>query len=131
MTGILNALVGNGGSIQLTLTVGNSGTSYGFVLGTYGSVSVASYNSAAIRNIVSETGGGIAYDLQIVLAGLLSQSFFSSVKVQTTSGTFRTFRTADATTYTQLPGSPDVTLWQWDSNTPAFTNTGTRVVQFF
>ena len=135
MTGVLNSLLaGNGGSIQLVVTVGNSAGTYGFVISNFGSVSVASYNSAAIRNVVSVTTGGSEYDLQIVLAGLLAQNFFSGVRVQTTADTFRTFRTADATIYQQLPAAPpDITLWNWDSNTPAFTSTtpSTRIVQFF
>lgn len=130
MTGVLNAMVAaNRGSVSVTVGIGNTGSFYGFVIANIGTVTPSAYGGANIRNIVNDS----SYDIQVAFEGTLAQNFFSGIVVQTTAGSFRTFLTSAATTFQQVPGSPNVTLWNWDSNTPVFTSTSPspRIVQFF
>jgi hypothetical protein len=104
MTGVLNAMVGQGGSVY-SVTVGTNGLFYGF-------------NSADAFGAISPS----TTDLGITIEGSHTQNYFSGVTVQTTSGSIRYFPSSSAT-FSTFGSSPVLSGWTWDTNTPAWTAT--------
>lgn len=93
----------------------------GSVFNPYGSVSDDQVNGESVLDLVAEaSGGGINPD-RIFLRltnGTLAQSFFTTLRVEDTSGVIRAFLSANADSFTQSTiSSPPFSLWIW--NTPS------------
>lgn len=126
MSGFLNALVAVGNSITVDVTVGNSGSTYGFSSGVIGSISgMTSLKGASILNLDTNT----SWDFQLAISGFKSQDFFGSLLVQDTAGNWRLFSSSTAA----FAASAPITRWQWGSSTnDVYTATGSsRVIIFY
>lgn len=108
---------------NFSVTVGNSGTVFGFVSGSIGSISPGTFKGETIDAASSDTSAP-AYDFSFSLNnGALAQTFFRAVLVQRTDGAWTRYETAAASF------SVGTGTWTWGTGSnPAFTSTGTRAI---
>lgn len=108
---------------NFSVTVGNSGTVFGFVSGSIGSITPASFKGVTIDAAASDTTIP-AFDFSFSLnSGALAQTFFRAALVQRTDGTWIRYETAAASF------SAGTGTWTWGTgSSPAYTATGTRAL---
>lgn len=109
---------------NFSVTVGNSGTIFGFVSGSIGAVSPTSFKGVNI-DAASSDSTVPAYDFSFSLdgGGALAQTFFRAVLVQRTDSTWIRYETAAASF------SVGTSTWTWGTGTNrAWTATGTRAI---
>lgn len=107
MTGVLNAMVGSPTPVRISVTIGNVTTQYGFNSSAgIGSISPSAYRGNTVLVIASDAG----FDFGILITGTLAQSLFSSVVVQATDGSSRSYSSAAATF-----SAGANTQWTWGS----------------
>lgn len=127
MSGILNAMVAVSSGVHITVGIGNVSTTFGYLQpSAIGSVSPSSFKGATILALESRTD---AFDFAVILNGVLAQSFFSYVLVETTAGTIVKYRQQDA-----ILAQGSSTSWTWGNGAAsAFTATSpaTRTVFIF
>lgn len=129
MTGVLNALAGQGGGLRYTVTIGNFATdNYGYSQGAAGAISPSSYTGATIIQCANDSAPVDTFT--VTLSGVRAQSFFRGVEIQATDGSIVTLFTSGATSY-----SNDGTnsFWQWQNDIPTWTATtpATRLIRIF
>lgn len=128
MTGVLNAMVGQGGGLRYSVTVGNSGNNYGYNDGTpIGSISpAASYLGVTIRVCANDISGNT---FTVTVNGTRAQSFFAGIEIQRTDGTIQIYYTNSASLFDASSGT--VTIWQWNTASDLWTSAGTRSIRIF
>lgn len=110
MTGVLNALVGRSHSVTFSAILADTGTGIG-VDDPAGSISPTSFNGAVIQFIQS-TSSPSRFDFR--LDADVAQSFFAELIVEVTAGgSYKTFRSADATFDTT---GANQTTWRWSTS---------------
>lgn len=130
MTGVLNAVVGQGGGQRYSVTIGNfSTTRYGYTdVGPSGAISPSTFRGVTIKSVASNASPGQLFIVS--LQGSRAQSFFAGIEVQRTDGTMQTFTTASAT-FSDLGTE---TTWSW-ANSPAYvwssTSPSPRIIRLF
>lgn len=118
MTGVLSAMVGQGGVVY-SVTVGTNGVFYGFNLADeWGAITPSTYRGS----IIQLTAVSSQDDFNLTIEGSHTQNYISGVTVQTTSGSLRFFPSSSAT-FSTFGSSPVLSGWTWDTNTPAWTAT--------
>jgi hypothetical protein len=128
MTGILNAMAGRAGYVNLC-SVSALGGGVFRAGGTGGPISPnAPFKGATIvqAESISTTLG-----FRIYLSGNQVQTFFSQLMVQDSAGVFRTLTSASATTF-GFNGSE--TGWEWSvagGTSLVWTSAGTRLLQLY
>lgn len=130
MTGVLNAMVGSAPGFRYTVTIGNSGSLYGYndSAGPMGAVSPTTYNGITIRVIAVDNSG--TPSLTFTLSGTRSQSFFAGLEIQKTDGTFLRLHTNSVSSFDSSSGL--VTIWNWVvSGVWTATSPSTRAVRVF
>jgi hypothetical protein len=126
MTGVLNALAGSASGLRYSVTIGNSGTNYGYNDAVpMGSISpAASYNGVTIRVIAFDSG-----TFSFTLSGTRTQSHFAGLEIQKTDGTIQRLNTS-AANFDNSSGT--VTFWSWTvSSIWTSTSPSPRSVRIF
>jgi len=121
MTGVLNAVVA-AGKIETTysVTIGNIGGVFGYNDGSgIGAISPANFRGIGITSVISDSGD---WDLSLQLnSNSVGQSFLKGVRVQTTSGTIRTYLASAASFSVVGPASN----WNWGAGGSSMAWTST------
>ena len=110
---------GASASTSFTVTQGSSGSTKGFLSGSYGSISPTSFDGASIRQMsvttVTVKGGSTSSSFSIGINGTRAQSFFTSVQ-NSGIGTLQ----SSAASYVQY-SNPARAQWVWSlgSGTPS------------
>lgn len=128
MSGVLSALAATGTIQTYSVTVAEIAISgvfgYNPNASPTGAISSTAFRSTTINNVSARTpAAGSENDIQLVLDGDLTQSYFAELIVQSTAGAVRRYSTADAT-FGVSGGT--LSSWTWDNDDPAWTATGTR-----
>jgi hypothetical protein len=126
MSGVLNAMVGQGGGSRFSVTLANFLTdNYGYNQpNTFGAISPSAFSGASIINVSHDSGSGA---FSVTLDGVLAQSFFRGIEIQTTSGSTVTLYTSDA-----IYSTISWTFWSWTGQTVwTSTSPATRLIRIF
>lgn len=109
MTGVLHAMVAQRVSIRIDITVGSDGSARGFVSGSYGSVSPATFLGATILQAQEAIVSG---NFTFRLNGVVSSSLFPSVTIQqgSAAGGSVTVQSSSAT-YSNPSGTTSQWIW--------------------
>ena len=118
----LSDFYGATASTSISLTIGNSGSLYGFRISSFGSVSPTSYNSVAIRGIYTSQSKSI-YTLFVVFSGNRASSFFSSILIS--GNTYSTSSSGHA-----YNSSTNETTWTWSVGSHVIGTSGSTTVFF-
>lgn len=108
---------------NFSVTVGNTGNSFGFIAGSIGAVSPGTFKGVTVDAAATDAVTAPAYDFSFSLdgGGALAQNFFRAVLVQRTSGSWVRYETSAA------EFSVGTSTWTWgNGSNPVFTSTGTR-----
>ena len=124
---MLHSVVGLGGGLRFTVTIGNTGDNYGFNDASFGSISPTSYNAVTIRVISNDLSDDV---FTVTMNGSLARSFFSGIEIQGTDGSITTLYTVSGGTFTDLTTG---SVWQWTTVSDVFTATtpSTRLARIF
>lgn len=127
MTGVLNALVSQGGGSRFVVTIANySGSNYGYNDSAGGSISPGTFQGVTVR-VVADDNSGNAFNF--TLSGSRAQSLFRGIEIQSTAGSLVTFYSAAAS----FLDTGTVTIWTWTTASDIWTATtpSTRAVRVF
>lgn len=128
MSGVLSALAANGTTQVYSVTVEENASGifgYSPTASPAGAISSTAFRSTTINNLGSRTPtAGSENDIQIVLDGDLTQSYFAELIVQSTAGAVRRYTTGAASFL--VFGGDTLSGWTWDNDDPVWTATGTR-----
>jgi hypothetical protein len=118
MSGALSLLMVGSRFVRYSVTIGSFDQGGGQIRygrnfnATYGAISPSTFNGLTIGTVDCVTLS--TFDLAVELRSTgLSQTYFSRIQVQDTAGNVRTYRTADASIFSN--GSPNSTIWGWGS----------------
>lgn len=130
MTGIMLGFFSGGGNPdnQYTITVGNSGSSWGFVTSSYGSYTL-NFSSIEVGTLWSAIYNGSSF-VFTTTGDFYPQNVFATLKIVGQS----TYLSSAATYTTQGGGkAPAFTTWTWTTgvNDMGTTVGATRVIQLF
>lgn len=107
-------LLGAGGVLVTKITVGEGGNLKGYdgtnfgAAGVFGSIVNANvYLGVNVTAIFSRLA---VFDLQLVVAGIRVQSFFTNLQVEDGNGNIRNFTSASASSFVTASGQSS---WQW------------------
>lgn len=121
MTGALNAMVA-AGQIETAygVTIGNIGGLFGYNDGSgFGAISPATFRGISITSVVSDSGD---WDLALQLnSNSVGQNYLKGVRVQTTSGTIRTYL-ASAASFSVVGSFSN---WSWGAGGASMAWTST------
>lgn len=101
------------GQQSARLTVGQSGTDYGYASGL-GSLSFGSYKGKAIIQLINGTSG--AGLINIAITGVRPQTFFRTLRLETDAGTILLLTSASAS-FSAVTNS----FWEWGSTGSIWT----------
>lgn len=118
----LSDFYGATASTSVSLTIGNSGASYGFRISQFGSVSPTSYNSVAIRGIYTFQSKS-TYTLFVIFSGNRARTFFSSILIN--GNTYATSGSGHA-----YNSSTNETTWTWSVGSHVIGTSGSTTVFF-
>jgi hypothetical protein len=130
VSGVLNAMVGQGGGSRFSVTIANfSSTRYGYTsTGPSGAISPSDFRGVTITGIASNASPGQLFI--VAMQGSRAQSFFAGIEVQRTDGTTQVFTTSSAI-FADLGTD---TSWSW-ANSPAYvwsaTTPSPRLIRIF
>lgn len=118
----LSDFYGATASTSISLTIGNSGASYGFRISQFGSVSPTSYNSVAIRGIYTFQSKS-TYTLFVIFSGNRARTFFSTILIN--GNTYATSVSGHA-----YNSSSNETTWTWSVGSHVIGTSGSTNVFF-
>jgi len=105
-----NEWYGASASTSYTLGQGSSGSTVGFLSGSYGSLSPTTFDGVTVRSIgVFELvikGGSTSYSMIVTINGSRSQNFFTSIQ----ESSLGTLQTSAASSYSS---SSSYSTWSW------------------
>lgn len=118
----LSDFYGATASTAISLTIGSSGSLYGFRISSFGSVSPTTYNSVAIRGIYTSQSKSI-YTLFVIFSGNRASSFFSSILIN--GNTYSTSYSGHS-----YNSSTNETTWTWSVSSHVIGTSGSTTVFF-
>lgn len=116
----LSDFYGATASTSISVTIGSSGSLYGFRISSFGSISPTSYNSVAIRGIYTSQSKSI-YTLFVIFSGNRAKSFFGSILIN--GNTYNTSASGHA-----YNSGTNETTWTWSVGSHVIGTSGSTNV---
>ena len=118
----LSDFYGATASTSVSLTIGSSGSMYGYRISSFGSVSPNSYNSATIRGIYTSQVKS-SYTLFVIFAGNKARTHFSTILIN--GNNYNTSFSGHA-----YNSSTNETTWTWSVASHVIGTSGSTTVFF-